>query len=141
MLPSGHATVDAYAAFLAPLWPLLMPRFDLSVSAVGILISVVGLSGTMVQPLYGFIADRIGRRIFLIWGPILAAMFMSMIAWALNRAVFVGYLLLTHAGINAYHPQATAAVSRIGQQHKGLAVGLFMNIGAVGFALGPLIAP
>ncbi|MCK5734215.1 MAG: MFS transporter [Candidatus Latescibacteria bacterium] len=140
-LSCGHATVDSYAAFLAPLWPLLMVRFDLSLAAVGVLISVVGLSGAAVQPLYGFIADRSHRRTFLIWGPLLAAVFTCLIGWAPTRAAFVACLIMAHVGINAYHPQAAATVSRIGGARRGLAMGLFMNSGAVGFALGPLIAP
>jgi hypothetical protein len=113
-LSAGHATVDSYAAFLAPLWPLLMVRFDLSLAAVGVLISVVGLSGAAVQPLYGFIADRSERRTFLIWGPVLAAVFTCMIGWAPTRVAFVACLIMAHVGINAYHPQAAATVSRIG---------------------------
>lgn len=141
VLSSGHATVDGYAAFLAPLWPLLMPRFDLSLATVAVLIFVVGLFGSVAQPLYGFIADRTERRIFLIGGPILAAVFMNMIGQAPNREVLVGCLILANVGINAYHPQAAAAASRIGGPRKGLAMGLFINVGTVGFSLGPVIAP
>jgi FSR family fosmidomycin resistance protein-like MFS transporter len=138
-LSSGHATVDSYAAFLASLLPLLRTRFDLSLAAVGVLIFVVGF-GAVAQPLYGFIADRSERRTFLIWGPVLAAVFTCLIGWAPNRGVFVAYLIFAHVGINAYHPQAAATVSRIGGARRGLAMGLFMNTGAVGFALGPIIA-
>ena len=134
-LSCGHATVDSYAAFLASLLPLLRTRFDLSLAAVGVLIFVVGF-GAVAQPLYGFIADRSERRTFLIWGPVLAAVFTCMIGWAPNRAVFVACLIMAHVGINAYHPQAAATVSRIGGARRGLAMGLFMNSGAVGFALG-----
>ncbi|MFH1008607.1 MAG: MFS transporter [Candidatus Latescibacterota bacterium] len=140
-LSAGHATVDSYGAFLAPLWPLLMVRFGLSVAAVGVLISVLGLSGALAQPLYGFIADRTERRIFLIWAPVFAGVFMCLIGWAPNPAVFVACLILSHMGINAYHPQGASAVSRIGGARRGLAMGVFMNSGAFGYALGPLIAP
>ena len=57
---AGHFTVDGYGNFLAPLLPLLAPKLGLSLVAVGGLASILGVSSSLIQPLFGFWADRVG---------------------------------------------------------------------------------
>lgn len=140
VLALGHAVVDGYAAFLAPLWPLLMSRFDLSLRMVGLLISALSLSGSMMQPVYGYISDRMGRRTLLMVGPVVAGVFTGIIGLTSHRMVFVVFILLASIGINAYHPQAVSMTGRIKGRRKAFYMALFINIGGIGYGLGPMIA-
>lgn len=139
VLSLGHAVVDGYGSFLAPLWPLLMSRFGLSLRMVGLLISAMSISGSMMQPVYGYISDRMGRRTLLMAGPILAGIFMGGIGLTPYRMVFVLFILLSSIGINAYHPQAVSMTSRISGRRKAFYMALFLNIGGIGYGLGPTI--
>src|SRR2546428_1597198 len=63
---AAHFLNDFYVAFLAPLLPLVVAKFNLSLALAGLLATVLTTSAAMTQPLFGIIADRLKRRVFLI---------------------------------------------------------------------------
>src|SRR3989475_7533935 len=67
---AAHFLNDFYVAFLAPLLPLVVAKFNLSLALAGLLATVLTTSAAMTQPLFGIMADRLKRRVFLIpWPP------------------------------------------------------------------------
>src|SRR2546426_12415074 len=66
---AAHFVNDFYVAFLAPLLPLVVAKFNLSLALAGLLATVLTTSAAMAQPLFGIIADRVDRRVFLVPGP------------------------------------------------------------------------
>src|SRR2546422_4191832 len=74
---AAHFVNDFYVAFLAPLLPLVVAKFNLSLALAGLLATVLTTSAAMTQPLFGLMADRLKRRIFLILGPTLTVLAMG----------------------------------------------------------------
>jgi FSR family fosmidomycin resistance protein-like MFS transporter len=140
ILALGHATVDLYSNFPTPLLPLLVTKFDLSVSAVGALISILSISNSLSQLLYGYLSDRMRRSLFVIFGPVVAAFFTCSIGFAPTYPILVGCLVIGGIGVAAFHPQAAAGVGRLGGRRRGLAMSTFATAGTVGFAIGPVVA-
>ncbi len=140
ILALGHAVTDAYAAFLSPLWPLLVTKLEISMSLVSLSTSVMNVSASFMQPMYGYWADRTRRRIFVVAGPGVTALFMCLIGAAPSYAALLVTIALAGVGIAAFHPQAAASVGTGGYRRKGLALSVFITGGAVGYAAGPLIA-
>ena len=62
-LALGHFVTDIYPAFLPPLLPLLIDKFQLSFTSVSLLATVQSLSTSLTQPFFGFLFDKIGGRI------------------------------------------------------------------------------
>src|SRR5438552_13710189 len=74
LLAVAHAVTDSYGnSFLSPIFPLLAARLGLSMTMVGGLPMVMGLSSSLGQPLLGYVSDRRSRICFVALGPAVAA--------------------------------------------------------------------
>jgi FSR family fosmidomycin resistance protein-like MFS transporter len=135
----GHFLNDCYAAFLAPILPLLISHLSLSMTMASGLAAIPSITSSICQPLYGMASDRVQGRFFMLLGPALTILCMSSIGLAPN-AVFLGLvLLIAGVGTAAFHPQAVAVAGAASGDRKGLGISLFGFGGNVGFALGPLV--
>ncbi len=138
LLIFSHLSIDLYGSFLAPLQPFLIQKHSLSLTQAGLLVSIFSISASLLQPLYGFWADRIGKRFFVILAPVLAASFMSLLTRAENYFLLMACLVLAGVGIAAFHPQASSLSHAVSGNRKGLGMSLFISGGNIGTALGPL---
>lgn len=137
----AHGLSDAYAAFLPPLLPRIMADLGLSVALGASLFSIFSLSQSLLQPLAGYLADRWGRRGFVVAGPLLGGVFLSLMGWAPDLATLVALLVVGGLGSAAVHPPGAAMAARVGEgKGSGGRMSIFSFAGAVGFASGPLLA-
>ena len=65
---AGHAVHDTYTGFLPPMLPLFIERFSLSRTEAGML-SIFISAPSILQPIMGFLADRISLKALVIVGP------------------------------------------------------------------------
>ncbi len=138
ILASGHGITDAYGSAYSPLLPALVQKLSLTEVDVGILVAVLGIGTSLTQVAFGYLADRLGKPIWIVIAPAVAAIFISAIGMAPNFTVLLVLLFLGGCGIAAYHPQAAAAAGRVHEHYKGLAMSIFTVGGTVGYACGPL---
>ena len=68
----GHFMTDIYPAFLPPLLPLLMDKFQLSFTRASFLGMILSFSSSLTQPIFGYLSDKFGGRKFMIMGPLVA---------------------------------------------------------------------
>lgn len=137
-LITGHAVHDMYTAFLAPLLPLFIAGFSLTVTQAGALSLFLLLPAT-IQPIIGRAADRRNLRPLVIVAPMVAGVTMSLLGLAPSYAVLA--LLLAVAGLNTagLHAVAPAMTGRLSGGHLGRGMGLWMVGGELGRTLGPLV--
>lgn len=62
LLALGHLVVDMSQGSLAPLLPFLKAAFGLSYAASGAILLVANMTSSLVQPIFGYLADRATRR-------------------------------------------------------------------------------
>jgi len=136
-----HGVNDAYAAFLSPLLPRIMEKMGLSIALAATLAMTLSLAASLLQPLMGYLADRHGRRIFVVLGPLLSGVFLSLVGLAPTFWILVGILLLGGLGSATFHPPGASYAARISEgKGSGLRMSVFSLGGSLGWALGPLIA-
>jgi len=136
-----HGLNDAYAAFLHPLLPRIMDRLGLSIALAATLAMTLSLAASLVQPVMGWLADRYGRRLFVVAGPALSGVFLSLIGVAPTFALLLVCLALGGLGSAAYHPPAASLAARVAEgKGSGARFSVFSFGGAVGYAIGPLAA-
>ena len=136
-----HGMIDGYVAFLHPLLPRLMTRLGLSIAVAAILVTTLSLASSLLQPLFGYLADRHGRRAFLAAGPLVTGVFLSLIGVAPSVAVLLVLLALGGLGAAAFHPPAASLVARAADgRGSGVRLSVFSFGGAAGYAAGPLVA-
>ncbi len=137
----AHGVNDAYAAFLSPLLPRIMEKMGLSIALAATLAMTLSLGASLLQPLMGYLADRHGRRLFVVLGPLLSGVFLSMVGLAPTFWVLVAFLLLGGLGSATFHPPGASYAARISEgKGSGLRMSLFSLGGSLGWAAGPLIA-
>jgi MFS transporter, FSR family, fosmidomycin resistance protein len=137
----AHGLNDAYASFIPPLLPRIMGRLELSIALAATLSVVFSVASSLPQPLFGYLADRYGRRVFAIAGPLVSGVFVASIGFANSFAVLLVILMLGGLGSAAFHPPGASYAVRVAEgQGGGTRYSIFSFGGAAGFTVGPLLA-
>ncbi len=137
----AHGLNDAYASIVHPLLPRIMETLDLSIAAAATLAAAFSIATALPQPLFGYVADRFGRRSLAVGGMLASAVFVSSIGFAPSYAPLLGLLVLGGLGGAAFHPPgASYAVRLAAGRGGGARYSIFSFGGATGYAAGPLAA-
>jgi FSR family fosmidomycin resistance protein-like MFS transporter len=138
-LSVGHFINDAYSNFLGPLLPFLVPKLNLSIAEAGWLAAILVISSSFTQPLYGYISDRYLKRAFVVFSPLVTALFMSCLGLANSYAMLALLLICGGVGIASFHPQGAAMTALASRNRKGLGMSIFVTSGTIGYSLGPIL--
>lgn len=136
-LALGHFVTDLYPAFLPPLLPLLIDKFQISFTSASLLAMVLSFSASLTQPLFGFFFDRLGGRKMIIFGPVVAGLSLSLIGLAPHYSFLIILLILGGLGVSSYHPEAAALTASLSGRRKTWDMSIFMLGGNLGYSLGP----
>jgi FSR family fosmidomycin resistance protein-like MFS transporter len=134
----GHFTNDFYASFLAPLLPVVVTKFNLSLTLAGLLGTAFNSSGAFAQPVFGLAADRITRPVFTILGPLLTVLAMGALGLAPSYQATLMLLFLAGVGTASFHPQSFSLAGAISGERRGTGLSVFVFGGELGYAIGPL---
>jgi FSR family fosmidomycin resistance protein-like MFS transporter len=134
-----HFIGDFFQSFIRPLLPVLANKFELSLAQVGMITGVATFMAFLIQPIFGYLADRYKTRMILLIGSFAGAICIPMV----GVVPYFGFVLLLIAlgSISSaiYHPTAAGMVSVYAGQRTGLAMSFFGLGGTLGFTLGPLV--
>jgi FSR family fosmidomycin resistance protein-like MFS transporter len=139
LLSVGHGVTDSYGqSLIAPLYPEIRSRLNLSLAEVGGLPVMMGLTASLAQPLIGWLTDRYPRVCFVALGPLAAATVIGFLGHARGYWQLAALLFLAGLGIGAFHPQG-ASLAREAGRGSALAMSVFTVGGNVGFGLAPVL--
>jgi FSR family fosmidomycin resistance protein-like MFS transporter len=138
LIAFSHLVHDIYGAFLAPLLPLLIAKLGFSYTAAGFL-TVAQRFPSLLNPIFGVIADKSGARYFLIGAPAVTAISMSLLGIAPSYSVLL--LLLTIMGISAacYHVPTPVMIKQLAGNKLGKGMSFYMFAGELARTIGPLV--
>ncbi len=137
LLALGHLVVDMNQGALAPLLPFLKGAFGLSYAASGAILLVSSLTSSLVQPIFGYLADRAPRRWLLPWSVALSAMGVALAGLAPSYWALLALVLASGLGVAAYHPEGYRTANQVAGDKKATGLSLFSIGGNIGIALGP----
>jgi len=139
VLSACHFIHDIYSSFLAPLLPLLIEKFSMSLAQAGFLSTVMQIPA-LLNPFIGILADRINVRYFIILAPISTAIPMSMIGVAPCYGVLLLLLFLAGISIAVFHVPAPVMISRLSGIQVGKGMSFYMAGGELARTIGPIAA-
>lgn len=124
---------------LAALLPTFQTRFGSSETQLAVLVATLSFSASVTQPVFGALADRLGRRLVGALGVITSSALLSLMGVTQSVWLLFGLLLVGGLGSAAFHPSGTSMARAAASSTKGLAIGIFSAGGTVGLAFGPLL--
>lgn len=139
LLFAAHFFNDLFSGTLAALLPTLQVRFGATETLLALFVASLSFSSSVLQPLFGAVADRLGRRLVAAGGVIVSSGFLSLIPVMPSPLMLVPLLLVGGLGSAAFHPAATALARQVARGKGGLALGIFSAGGTIGMAFGPLV--
>lgn len=137
-ISGGHAVHDTFTGFLPPLLPRFIEKLALSNAAAGTLSAFMQLP-SLLNPVFGHLADRTTLRWAVVLGPGVTATAMSLLGWAPGYAVLALLLITAGFSLAAFHSTAPVAVGYLAGERLGRGMGFWMVGGELGRTLGPLV--
>lgn len=135
---SSHALHDIFTSFFAPLIPLLSEKLGFSYATAGIL-AVVPKAPALLNPFFGYIADKLIIKWFLILSPLISILAMGLLGIAPSITVLAVLLLITGFSGAIYHVSAPVIMRAVSGNKIGTGMSFFMFGGELARTLGPLL--
>lgn len=139
-LTIAHLANDTYSGFLNPIMPFIAAKIGISMAIATIIMSIAQICASMFQPIFGFFADNILKRVFIFWGMIFGSLFVPMAANAHNAIVLTIFIILGNLGGSFFHPQALGYISKFSKGNFVSNMGIFISAGTIGFSFGPMLS-
>lgn len=137
-LTTAHFMNDIYSGFLNPIMPFIADKIGFSMFVATIIISVAQICASVIQPLFGFLADNHYKRIFIFFGLILGSIGAPFATNVPNIWLFTIFIILGNVGGSLFHPQALGLLSKFSKGNFMFNMSSFVAAGTIGFAIGPI---
>lgn len=138
-ISGGHFLHDTFSAFLSPLLPELIDKLSMTLTQVGTVTALVQLP-SILNPLIGYLDDKINLRWVVIFAPAVTATLMSAMGAVPSYSMLAILLAISGLSVAAFHATAPAMVARVSGNQVGKGMSFFMAGGELGRTVGPLVA-
>ncbi|MCA9919396.1 MAG: MFS transporter [Anaerolineales bacterium] len=118
---------------------LLAVSLGLTNAQVGLALLLYNIGNALSQPLFGWLADRIGARRLVLGGLGWMIVFYAVAALAGDWLALIA-LTVASVGSGAFHPSGTMVASRTSITYRSRITSLFFMAGQIGLFLGPVLA-
>ncbi len=135
----GHFTNDLYMGFLSLLYPVLMDKFSLSLSQIGLIAMTASLASSFLQPVFGFIFDRYKSYRAPAVAVMITGVFISLLGIAPNYPMILVFLFLGCTGSAIFHPKGASIAPVFSGNRKEIGMAIFNAGGNLGYSFGPLL--
>lgn len=139
LLSLGHLVTDINQGALPVLLPFLISEHHLSYAAAAGIVFATTIASSIVQPLFGYFADRLSRPWIMPVGLLLAGAGVALIGVVPNYRWIILVAIVSGIGIAAYHPEGARLVTCVAGQDQATAMSYFGIGGSLGFVAGPAI--
>ncbi len=134
----SHLISDMYSAFLAPVLPLLITGLGISKFQAGML-DFARKIPSLLNPLFGMIADRLDAKYFLILGSIIITVSMSLLGLVGDFPTLFILIFIAGIGTSIYHVPGPVIIKKVAPERLGLGMSFYMLGGEFARTMGPLV--
>jgi FSR family fosmidomycin resistance protein-like MFS transporter len=138
LISLSHLLHDIYSSFLAPLRPLLIEKFGITLAAAS-LWDLFQRIPWFINPVIGMIAERTAARYFVILTPAVTATTMSFLGLAPTYAVISILLFVMGISSALFHVPSPVMVQKVSGKFTGRGMSFYMFGGEMARTLGPLV--
>lgn len=138
----GHLVVDVMNGTRGVLLAFWSMPLGLSNSTIGLISALFAFSGSLVQPIFGYINDRAGPRWVAAGGILWMAFFVALAVTAPGQ-IAIAFFVIAGLGSGAFHPAGAAQATLAGRTgyagRETAAASYFFLFGQCGFFIGPAL--
>lgn len=135
-----HFATDLNQGALPALLPFFKENLGLSYTVAGSIVLFSNLFSSVVQPLFGYLADRKELRWLLPLAPLIAAAGIGLSGLVGTFLFLIPLVALSGVGVALFHPEAFKSAYLRAGDRKATGVSLFAFGGSLGIAVGPVYA-
>ncbi|MCR5482393.1 MAG: MFS transporter [Clostridia bacterium] len=140
VLALGHLCADMNQGVLAAILPFLIAAYHYDYKTAAMLVMVSNLVGSVIQPIFGLLADKKVRPAMMSVGVIMAGFGMALTGLVDNFGLLCIAVVISGVGTAMFHPQAAQLINRVSLEGtKGESFGIFALGGNLGFMFGPAL--
>jgi MFS transporter, FSR family, fosmidomycin resistance protein len=139
VLSSGHVFTDIAQGSIPAMLPFLISRDHLSYAAASALVLAATISSSVIQPLFGYVSDRVSLPWLMPLGPALGGLGVALAGLAPSYGLTFAAVVVSGLGIAAFHPEGSRFANYVSGARRASGMSLFSVGGNVGFALGPVL--
>ena len=136
-LALGHMVIDINQGSFPVILPFLKDALNLSYAATGMIVLAANITSSLIQPLFGYLADKTARRWLLPISVLLSAVGLGFLGLASSYGTVLALVMITGFGVAAYHPEGYRTATAVAGDRKATGVSVFSTGGNIGIALGP----
>src|SRR4029453_12243865 len=103
---------------LAPLLPFLKSAFGLTYVTSAAILLVATMTSSLIQPVFGYLADRAARRWLLPWAVLLSATGISLAGIVPSYWMLLAVVVVSGLGVAAYHPEGYRTANQVAGGRK-----------------------
>ena len=138
----SHMAVDLLNGQRAVLLAYWSVPFGLNNAALALISTIYVVIGALLQPIFGYISDRIGPRWIVVGGVLWISIFFIIAVFTPGKdALF--FLLAASLGSASFHPAGTMQATDRGHTHfsgrETTATAYFFVFGQTGYFFGPIV--
>lgn len=139
ILMLGHLMTDLNQGILPALLPFFVAERGLTYAAAGGLILAANVSSSVVQPVFGYLADRRPSPWLIPAGVAAAGVGMALSGLAPSYPLIAAAVAFSGLGIAAFHPEGSRAANYVSGSRRATGMSIFSTGGNLGVATGPLL--
>lgn len=135
----GHLTTDIGQGMLPALLPFFIVERGLSYAAAGGLVLAATIASSVVQPLFGYFADRRPSPWLVPAGVAASGIGIGLAGIAPTYPLIAAAVAFHGLGVAAFHPEGSRAAALASGDRRATGMSIFSTGGNLGIATGPLV--
>jgi FSR family fosmidomycin resistance protein-like MFS transporter len=140
LLAAAHLFDDVNQGVVPALIPFFIAERGFTIAAAAGLVFASNVASSVLQPLFGVLADRRSLPWLIPGGLLLAGTGVALAGLAPTYALVLAAAAATGIGVAAFHPEAARQVYLVSGARRATAMSFFAVGGNLGFAIGPALA-
>lgn len=134
-----HLCNDISSGAMPAVLPFFVLNYGMDYTSMAGLVFAGAFLSSIIQPLFGFFADKSSKLWFMSLGVFLTGTSLAVTGFVENYWLIFAAITMMGIGSSVFHPEAASMVNHISGQKKGSAMSIFSVGGNAGFGLGPIL--
>ena len=139
ILSVGHWSVDVNTGALPAILPFFVSEYGMDYTSIAGLMFASSFLSSVIQPLFGWLADKGSRQWFMGLGVLMASCSLAVTGFVTEYWSIFAAITLMGIGSAIFHPEAARNANAVAGDQKGQGMSIFSVGGNAGFGVGPLL--